>query len=221
MKCEYVFSALNLQRKFPTCLSYPSNMRNLCWKTVCLQFSVILFLLSCKSDSLPANKDAKQLYQSFHGKYEIISSNASEPIDVNLDGVSSTNLLTELADIPNCHVEIRIQGIFLFDQFWPEPYFSGIAGTGESMPASYDPRITVNYAMQGVGRQFEFDEKVEQILLLPDHPSVNQNRFPRPSSIKLLPGEMVEVTINKTFYTTAGIKNVQVVTLYKRYTMVT
>ena len=196
-------------------------MRYLRCSTFCLQFAVVLFLLACERDSVPANKDVKKLYQSFHGKYEIISSIASEPLDLNLDGVSTTNLLTELEDVTNSRVEIRIQESFLFVQPWPEPFFSGIAGTGENMPTAYDPRITVNYAMQGVGRLFEFDEKVEQILLLPDDPFTNQTRFPRPTSIKLKPGEMVEVTINKSFYTSAGIKNVQVISLYKRFTMVT
>jgi len=198
-------------------------MRYLRCSAICLQFAVVLFLLACKRDSVPANKDVKKLYQSFHGKYEIISSSASEPIDVNLDGVPSINLLTEVTDITNARVEIRIQGPapFLFEESWPTPFFSGIGGTGENMPATYDPRITVNYAMQGVGRLFEFDEKVEQILLLPDDPFTNQTRFPRPISVKLNPGEIVEVTINKTFYTSAGIKNVQVVNLYRRFTMVT
>ena len=196
-------------------------MRYLRCSTLFLPFAIVLFLLACKPDSVPANKDVKKLYQSFHGKYEIISSIASEPLDLNLDGVPSTNLLTELQDIANSRVEIRIQESFFFYQIWPEPFFSGIGGSGENMPTTYDPRVTVNYAMQGVGRLFEFDERVKQILLLADGPFINQTRFPRPTSIKLMPDQMVEITINKAFYTSAGIKNVQVVSLYRRYTMVT
>ena len=214
---------MKTRQKLRTCIPYPPNMRYLRCNVFFLQLLAFLLLLSCKPDSLPANKDTKKLYQSFHGKYKIISSNASEAIDANLDGVSSTNLLTELIEIENSKIEIRIQGStpYLFDESWPTHFFTGIGGTGENMPAAYDPRITVNYLMQGAIRQFEFDEKLEQILLLQDSPYTDQIRFPRPTSIKLKPGEIIELTINRTFYTTGGIKNVQVVTLYKRYTMVT
>jgi len=218
MKCEFVVLTMKARQKLRTCIPYPPDMRYLRCNILFLQLPALLFLLSCKPDSLPANKDTNKLYQSFHGKYEIISSFASEPIDLNLDGVSSSDLLTELQDLAVSHLEIRISQIFSFHQFWPEPYFPGF---GETMPATYDPRIFPGYAMQGVTRQFEFDEKVEQIILLADPPFINQTRFPRPTSIKLILGEMIEVTISKTFYTSSGIKNVQVVSLYRRYTMVT
>lgn len=179
-----------------------------------------LVLTSCKkSEPLSSNKDQKALYQQFHGKYNIVSTTASEAIDVNLDGVSSINLKEELPYMDDAGLEIRItERTNAFIEYWPQPYFIGLGGAS---PKYYDPAIPLTYARQSVDRIFEFSEDLKTILLNQDGSNTNLQLFPRPESVLVKEGNIIEVTKTKEFYTTSGWKKVKVVTLYKRYTMET
>ena len=59
----------------------------------------------------PKDKEINLLYERFHGKYKIISSTSSEPLDVNFDGVASTNLLQEIVALANdgSFLELRVK----------------------------------------------------------------------------------------------------------------
>ena len=185
------------------------------------KFFFLLFVtalpLACKQDSLPANKNVKTLHALFHGKYELLMVRASAPVDANLDGISSYDLSNELPDMQNAKLEIRIiNSGFFWSQFWPQPFFSqGI------IPSAYDPSFKPNFAMQSALRYIEFNEDLTQIFQLPDHISIDTFRFPRADSILIEIEEQIEVRWHQSFYTPAGWQNVEVVALYKRYTMAT
>jgi hypothetical protein len=170
----------------------------------------LLLANSCKrSETLEPNKDTKALYERFHGKYKVVSSVSSEPIDLNRDGTLSTNLLTEL-DLQNSPLEIRIRDHFLFSQFWPEAY-----------PLFSVQDTAVNYANQGVTRTFEFDKDIKRLYITPESPLNDPIRFPVPLEVLIKTGDNVEVTSEKRVFSATGWKVIIVVTLYERYTMST
>lgn len=174
--------------------------------------SIVLALLcvnSCKRSEIAPNKDVEVLHERFHGKYKLVNALASEPIDLNRDGTSSTNLLSEL-DLENSLLEIRISSQFVFSQSWPEVYLS--PGTPDSV---------IHYANQGVSRYFEFDDALHQLNIKPENPMIDEVRYPMPEAVLIKPGDYLEVTINKRLYTSQGWKMIKVVTLYKRFTMIT
>ena len=174
--------------------------------------SVILALLcvsSCKRSVVDPNKDVEALHERFHGKYKLVNAMASEAVDLNRDGTLSNNLLSEL-DLENSLLEIRISTQFIFSQTWPEVYLS--PGTPDSV---------IHYANQGVSRYFEFDEALHQLNIKPENPTIDEVRFPMPESVLIKQGDNIEVTINKRLYTSQGWKVIKVVTLYKRFTMIT
>jgi hypothetical protein len=174
--------------------------------------SIVLALLcvnSCKRPNIDPNKDVEALHERFHGKYKLVNAVASEAVDLNRDGTSSTNLLSEL-DFENSLLEIRISSQFVFSQSWPEVYLS--PGTPDSV---------IHYANQGVSRYFEFDDALHQLNIKPENPMIDEVRYPMPEAVLIKPGDYLEVTINKRLYTSQGWKMIKVVTLYKRFTMIT
>ncbi|HEY1022931.1 MAG TPA: hypothetical protein VGE06_11495 [Flavisolibacter sp.] len=146
---------------------------------------------------------------------------ADQSLDLNFDGVASTNLQDELPNLSNCNLEIRLPKntrTNYFNEFWPEQVFGG--GNGDA-PAAYDPFALVDYANQGVGRSFQFSMDRKTILLEQDHAGIDQLRHTRPDLITILPGDRIEIVKRKRFYTLDGWKEVRVVTMYERYTMET
>ncbi|SHF91435.1 hypothetical protein [Flavisolibacter ginsengisoli] len=168
----------------------------------------LLCISSCKKSAIAANEDVKALYERFHGKYKIVNVSSSEAVDLNGDGMASTNLLSEI-DLENSLLEIRIGSEYVFIQTWPEVYLSpGV------------PDSVIHYANQGVSRYFAFDNAIQQLNVKPENPTVDEVRFPMPESVLIKQGDNIEVTINKRLYTSLGWKIIKVVTLYKRYTMI-
>lgn len=185
-------------------------------------FLVILSVCSCKrSAEIDKSKDREALFLRFHGKYKILSSVADQAVDLNLDGLASVELRDEMPELIDCNLEIRIpkqSSQNSFNEFWPEPYFEGLAGAS---PTTYNPNVTIMYARQGVTRTFQFSSDIKTILLHPDENGINQQRHTRPSEVNILAGDVIEIIKTKRFYTSSGWKEVRVVTQYERYTMTT
>lgn len=181
----------------------------------CLGLFFFFTLSSCKrSEPIAQKQDRKALYERFNGRYEILSAIASEALDINLDGISSFNLKEELTTMGRLGLQIQIsdfKGANSFDEFWSEPVFSG------PVPKHYDPSISVYYGLESAFRTFEFSEDLSRILLNPESPNTNLQRHPRPDSILIQSGDLIEVTRQKEFYTTSGWKKVTLVILYKRF----
>jgi hypothetical protein len=184
-------------------------------------FFVVSFGACRRSDHADGQKERAVLFQRFHGKYKVLSSTAELPIDLNFDGIASPDLKDELLNLSNCNLEMRLpkntQTNF-FIEFWPEQVFMG--GNGDA-PASYDPLAMVDYANQSAARTFQFSADRKTILLKADGASIDQQRHTRPVAVNILPGDKIEIVKHKRFYTTAGWREVRVVTLYERYTMET
>lgn len=196
-----------------------------------------LCLLGCsvKDQVIPVpapapNEDVTALYQRFHGKYELISSTSNEPIDVNLDGRSSVDMVQEYDYLKEHNLEIRIYArdnpslnrTFNFTQAWPEQYFYNDSTkerwNGEFL--NYVPNLSISYAHQGAFHGFEFSPDLKQILV---KLNTNENpfRWQRPESATVEAGDYIRTVNKRRVYTRAGVKEVVITTVYKRYTMTT
>jgi hypothetical protein len=167
---------------------------------------------SCKKTYVSPNETTDRLFQQFDGKYKLLYAQTNDPVDANLDGISSPDLRGELPDMQRSEVLVGIGSQFVFSQSWPEPYFSG-AG----IPTTYVAGMPPTYAMQGILRRIKFSEDLKQMLPFPDDPSVDQFRFPRPDSILLFQGERIQIHFHKDFYTPSGWKTSKVECMYLRY----
>ena len=187
--------------------------------------------LSCKpkESAIKPNDDVESLYQRFHGKYEIISSISSEPLDVNFDGVSSTNLFEEIRELSNwTHLELRIKypdrSVFLFSQFWPEQYVYTYTGPNSEWNGwdtlSYNPRYQVAYAQQASPYSFSFSEDLSQIFVTPNE-KANKIRWGKPELVIVEAEDRLRLVNKRRIYTREGVKEVTITTIYKRFTMIT
>ncbi|MCU0353343.1 MAG: hypothetical protein MUD08_06320 [Cytophagales bacterium] len=207
------------------------------------KFIIILCMMqvvACRPDPVPPHLDGPALYERFHGKYKVVTSTSSVAVDVNADGIPSTDLLQEISDLgANYHNYLEIRVIlndptssttrFLFKQFWPEQEISVYSNEtkrweGEDM--AYQPDLTVNYSMQGRVRWFTFSPDLKSILVEPNDETDTRDahRWTLPDSVTILDsiGEpQIKVVNRRRFYTSEGVKEVLVTTIYQRFTMIT
>ena len=207
-------------------------------KTLLLLCPILLsVMLGCKKDDpvldpeiIEAQKVAA-LQNQFHGKYGIVSSVSNEAVDVNMDGVTSTDLFKEIDILPsekNHHfdVEVRIYGpnplfagpAYIFNQSWPEQYIrlENEAWTG-GPGLNYDPALRMDFLRQGTARQFHFSKDLKSLNVLA---SDNENpfRWVKPESVTVDPSGRL-VIVNKRFlYTKNGVKQVSITSVYERFT---
>lgn len=194
-------------------------------------------MLSCKKDDpaldpeiLEAQKTAALQHQ-FHGKYGIVSSVSSEAVDINMDGVPSTDLFQEIDILPsekNYHidVEVRIYGpnplstepTYLFSQAWPEQYIRVQNGEWTGGPGlNYDPSLRMDFLRQGTSRQFEFSEDIKLLKVLPNDKE-NPYRWVKPESVAVDPAGRLVVVNKRYLYTREGVKQVSITSVYERFT---
>lgn len=183
-------------------------------------YSLLCFFIvlsGCSRDATP--DETARIYERLHGKYKAVNSISSESVDVNLDGTASINILSEIPDLADADLEVRIvsKEQFLLYQSWPEQYISG-----DTEPTGYDPSLAVNYARQGVGRSFSLDANSAALQLHPDTtPLPDPDRFTFPTAVTIEGTDRIKIIFSKRLYTSAGWKTVTITTLYERYTMTT
>ena len=178
-------------------------------------FCIVVAVSCSRHDSAP--DQTKQAYDQLHGKYKVVSSVSNEAADANLDGTATSNMLSELSELADCDLEVRIVGKdnFLLVQFWPQQF----VGYGPA-PADYDPSVVVNYARQAVARKFSLNATQHTIQVNADpDPKPDMLLFPFPASVTIEGDDTIQVVISKKLYTSAGWKIVDITTLYHRYTM--
>lgn len=200
--------------------------------TLTLILLISIGTFSCKYGSSRVNPkdDIELLYQRFHGKYRIVSSMSSEPLDVNFDGIASTNLLSEIPELNNygAHLELRVKypdrSVFLFSQAWPEQYVNTYTGPNPEWNGldtlSYSPSYSVNYAYQAGPYRFSFSEDLSQILVATNE-KANKIRWVKPESVFIEAKDQLRLINKRRIYTREGVKEVTITTLYERFTMIT
>ncbi|GAB3639685.1 hypothetical protein [Spirosoma arcticum] len=199
-----------------------------------------LWLAGCSpKDLAPAsvvapapNEDVSALYQQFHGKYKVITSISSEALDVNLDGIASTNMMLEIPELvtgQQYYTELRIYGpsqysstpSFIFTQWWPEQYIRlGSQEWDGNQLLDYNSNYKVVYLNQGSYRNFSLSPDLKQITVQPDEKE-NPFRWVRPESVTVEEAGRLRVVNKRRLYTRAGVKEVVITTVYERYTMST
>jgi hypothetical protein len=178
--------------------------------------SIILF--SCNKDE--SSESIEQLKAKFHGKYEMISSISSVPVDMNMDGISSTNLLNENREILYAGLELRVldAGSNLFEEKWPTEYIS--LPKGEIFDStSYHPSYTINYANYINSAICQFDENYKSIKLLSEFYQNSTNKLIVIESITLEENEIIKVISIRKLYTMNGWTKTRIVSQYKRFTI--
>lgn len=190
-----------------------------------------LWLIGCAPDLPAPSEDVNALHQRFHGKYKPISSVASERVDVNFDGKLSDDLLQEYPYLDEHDLRIDIYGpskhrpanSFTFYQLWPEQYVStGFSQQWNGELIDYDPRYSVNFNQQGSTRAFTFSPDVKQIYVEPyADENLNAFRWLRPESVTVEANGYLRVINKRRLFTTAGVREITITTLYERYTMTT
>lgn len=189
-------------------------------------------LVGCKQGESVVNPkdDVEALYQRFHGKYKVISSTSSEPLDVNFDGVSSNDLLKELPALNDygAFLELRVKypdrSVFLFSQFWPEQYIRTYTATTSDWNGwdslSYNPIYSVSYAEQAAPYYFSFTDDLSQILVTSTG-KADPFRWIKPESVFVEEKDRLRLINKRRIYTREGVKEVTITTVYERFTMTT
>lgn len=204
-----------------------------------LLLATSLTMLACKNqDALapaqpvtPPNQDVEALYQRFHGKYQLVSVTANQPLDVDFDGVASTNLLQEMAALNenSAFLELRVKypdrSVFLFSQFWPEQYVYSFTKPGNLHwngwdMLDYNPAYSVQYAQQSNPYSFSFNDDLSQVLVAPN-PNPDLARWAKPEVVLVEANQRLRLVNKRRIYTREGVKEVTITTVYQRFTMTT
>lgn len=198
----------------------------------------LVSLAGCVPALTPANEDVSNLYQRFHGKYKAVESTSSLAVDVNFDGKTSTDLVQEVPDLKadyQNYLELRIYGpnkyrsdkAFLFTQWWPEQEIfipANKTQRWEGEDIAYQPGLTVNYAMQGRVRNFAFTPDLTQLVIKPNDATDTKtaHRWTLPENVMVVGGtNRIRVVNRRKLYTSQGVKEVVITTVYERFTMTT
>ena len=185
-----------------------------------------ILLLGCEEQKI--RKHNQELKEKFNGKYELISSVSNVPVDINIDGIVSTNLLEENPQLVDAFLEIRIidrrknalDGMdkHLFEEWWPVEYFGIGSDTTNYYTVSY-----INYLRYPTLFYFEFDLENEKIylehasLIAPEPP----NTFLSLEGATVEGDEYIKVVNTRKLFTIDGWKVVRIESLYQRFTMIT
>ncbi|MBO0947974.1 hypothetical protein [Fibrella forsythiae] len=181
--------------------------------------------------AVSSSENVTALQQQFQGKYKVISSVSSEPVDIDLDGTASADLLHEMTELAQqsgtrYFVELTLHAPspatpkpnFLFVQWWPEQFIRIGAGKvwdgGELI--NYNPELVVKYDFQGTYRNFTLSSDLRQLAVLPDATD-NPYRWVRPELVTVDGNERLRVITKRRLYTRSGVKEVSITTVYERF----
>ncbi len=185
-------------------------------KGLLITLSIFLLMSCSKEDNLG------QIKEKFHGKYEIISSVSSEPVDLNMDGISSNRLLSENPEFLNAGIMLLISADnrYLFEEKWPVEYIS--TRTIEPFDSTrYHSTYIINYAMYMNGFMFHFDDNYKSIRLLGERQPNSTNKLINVESITLEENEIIKVVTIRKLYTINGWTITKIESRYKRFTIIT
>lgn len=200
--------------------------------TLILTVLISLTLIGCKDRDRAADpsQDVDALYQRFHGKYKVLSSTSSEALDINFDGIASTDLLKEIPALTDnrAFLELRVKypdrSVFLFTQFWPEQYVYTYTGPNQQWNGadtlSYNATYSVGYAQQAAPYSFSFSPDLSQILVKANE-KADPIRWVKPELVSIEEKDRLRLTNKRRIYTRTGVREVIVTTVYERFTMVT
>ena len=180
----------------------------------------MIFLISCNKNE--SNENLEQLKEKFHGKYEVISSISAYAVDLNMDGIASTDLLSENPEISSSGLELRILNTnnHLFEEKWPVETI--VIPRGEVFDSTiYHPTYSIYYALYINTSSCRFNDDYKSIQLLEDFQQNSTNTLISMESITIEENETIKVITIRKLYTMKGWITTKIESRYKRYTTTT
>ena len=181
-------------------------------------------LLSCQEDQMDIN-NIPLLKESFNGKYEILSSTSKIAVDLNDDGIESTNLFEENSLTLLSKIEIRIpheDELFLYDneftfcEFWPTENEHRLADK-ENLVV-YDALGYDLYLNIFIGK---FNDVLSSATFRLDINDDDKNTLVAIKSFDVLEDETIKLIVIRKLYTKNGWTTTEIESCYKKYTVVT
>lgn len=181
----------------------------------------VLIFTSCSKDEVV--EDSESLKAQFQGKYELISAESEIPVDMNMDGVSSTDLFKENAQLSEAGIMIRILDpkyeYHFFEEKWP------MVSSQVSRDEVFDPNK--EYSADALGYDtyfnlglFVFNADHTEIHLLEDPEKNSVNTLLSFESVMVDGNEEIEVITHRNLYTRKGWIATKIVSKYRRYTQI-
>lgn len=200
-------------------------------KTNILLFIMLSVAAGCKKEDVVDTEKQKfdELHKQFHGKYKPILSQSNIPVDINLDGHPSINLLGEIPSLANTDLIILMiyndfddglpKSYALFDHFWPEQYFQSTDNNPlPEVIQDYSSNILVHYVHQASPRRANILEAEKRIVILPDEEDQGTPyRWTMPEEIIINENNTIKIIAERAMYTSEGMKTVIITTTYERY----
>ena len=197
-------------------------------KIFLLFIACMFILVSCEKNE---SEDSKRplLREKFNGKYELISSLSKTPVDLNNDGIESTNLLLENSMILFSEIEIRIpnesdsylkDNEFVFCEFWPTENDHRLKN--KEVITVYETRVYgSDYDIYGNTLIGVFAENLKNCTIntLLDINDDGKNTLIEIKSIDIMENETIKVIVIRKLYTKNGWVISEIESLYKRYTV--
>lgn len=189
------------------------------WCFRCLAIFIISSVIGCSDDDQISSFHA--LKDRLDSDYYIISAISSEPVDVNMDGSRSRDLLLENPEIARAFIELNIfEDSNIFLEHWPIEYI-GVPAGEELDSTQYKSHYSLNYARYAIASYFDFDAETNHITLIDPEPVIDytgkvDTRFVFPESIKMVTDDVVEAISIRNLYTKDGYVTVEITANYQR-----
>lgn len=208
--------------------SFKTRIKTFNMKNFLLFIACMFILVSCEKNESEVSK-RPLLREKFNGKYELISSLSKTPVDLNNDGIESTNLLVENSMVLSSFIEIRIpnesdsylkDNEFVFCEFWPTENEHRLKNK-EVIPVYETPVFGMGYDIYGNTLIGVFAENlktctINKLLEISDD---GKNTLIEIKSIDIMENETFKVTVIRKLYTKNGWVISEIESLYKRYTI--
>jgi hypothetical protein len=187
-----------------------------------LLLGIVLGSFGCQKNEQVVNQIAENnsyLRKKFGGRYELVSSLSSKSVDLNSDGISSVDLLSEVTEIKQSFVEIKFldlePGDVLFNVFWPEQY---ISADGETQPVGVVSGVvsTIHYPLQPIMTYAIIEEKEGTINLSNPDTESSPEKWTLPESVNILQDGEIEVVTTKNLYTSSGWETTTISSVYRK-----
>lgn len=187
----------------------------------------LLSLCGCKKQDPQIDyREFEILKTNFHGEYRLVSSTTDAPVDLDMDGTASTNLLSEIPALINSKINVKvIKNTYKktgFDcyyvQTWLEQYLSK-----DLIPVKdirhFDPAIEIDYLAQPISASLTIDFREKAFTLKNDSLSKDTRTLTLPEIVRYQGNQRAEgisSKVRKEFYTSSGIMSVMVTSLYQK-----
>lgn len=165
---------------------------------------ILTICISCKKKEIVIDKNYL-LYDLYDGNYNLIEAYSANSVDINMDGISSTNLVLEIPNLKLSDFDVIIgKSAMRFRLHWPEQIRHVY-----DMPSQPE----FNYAIQGDWIYFNFND--DNTSIKPDIKRQVPTSDRLPDEIKILNG-LVKIKLTRKLYTQTGLQDVVINATYKK-----